>query len=332
MDFLNFLMKPLGQFLYFIYETIAFKNYGWTIIIFTVIVKMALLPLTYKQQKSSLEMQKIQPLIQEVNERYKNDKEKLSAETMALYKEHNVNPIGSCLPMLFQFPILIALYQVISRPLVYLLNIDSTVVTKITSIVKETISLGNYPEVGIIKNITLEIAQRLNIDAVVNFPNVGNLILELQKGMNFYGLKLYEIPSYNGSTIFANPKLYIPLFTLSIVATIITFISSKLSMVSMAKRNEHHKTDAMKQLEIENSNKKKKVNNKSNNVPEKKSQMAMTNSMMLYLGPIMTLFISFSVPAGVTLYWAVGYIIMIIQQLIINKAFFSKKGVNKTNG
>ncbi|HZK70406.1 MAG TPA: YidC/Oxa1 family membrane protein insertase [Clostridia bacterium] len=329
MDFLNFLMKPLGQFLYFIYETVAFKNYGWTIIIFTVIVKMALLPLTYKQQKSSLEMQKIQPHIQEINEKYKNDKAKLSTETMALYKEHNVNPIGSCLPMLFQFPILIALYQVISRPLTYLLTIDSAKVTSITDILKGLqIKLPNYPEVGIIKNLTEGIAQTIN----TSFSGLGSLLLELQRGMNFYGLKLYEIPTTDPKVIMANLGLYLPLLALIIAATIITFISSKLSMVSMNKRNNHHKTEASKKLELEKNNK-LKVNNKSNNQPEKKSsQMAMTNNMMLYLGPIMTLFISFSVPAGVTLYWAVGYVIMIIQQLIMNKAFYSTKEVNKANG
>lgn len=328
MDFLNFLMKPLGQFLYFIYETVAFKNYGWTIIIFTVIVKMALLPLTYKQQKSSLEMQKIQPHIQEINERYKNDKAKLSTETMALYKEHNVNPIGSCLPMLFQFPILIALYQVISRPLTFLLSIDNAKVTTITNLVKEKIpNLGGYQEVGVIKNITEGIVQTIN----TSFPTIGTLIGQLKDGMNFYGLKLYEVPTTDINIIKANLGLYIPLFALIIVATIITFISSKLSMVSMNKRNNHHKNANSNKLEIEK-NSKKKVNNKSNNVPEKSSQMAMTSSMMLYLGPIMTLFISFSVPAGVTLYWAVGYVIMIIQQLIMNKAFYSTKEVNKANG
>ena len=328
MDFLNFLMKPLGQFLYFIYETVAFKNYGWTIIIFTVIVKMALLPLTYKQQKSSLEMQKIQPHIQEINERYKNDKAKLSTETMALYKEHNVNPIGSCLPMLFQFPILIALYQVISRPLTFLLSIDNAKVTTITNIVKEKIpNLGSYQEVGVIKNITEGIVQTIN----TSFPTIGTLIGQLKDGMNFYGLKLYEVPTTDINIIKANLGLYIPLIALIIVATIITFISSKLSMVSMTKRNNHHKTADSNKLELEK-NSKLKVNNKSNNVPEKSSQMAMTNNMMLYLGPIMTLFISFSVPAGVTLYWAVGYVIMIIQQLIMNKAFYSTKEVNKANG
>ena len=327
MEFLNFLMKPLGQFLYFIYETIAFKNYGWTIIIFTVIVKMALLPLTFKQQKSSLEMQKIQPLIQELNDRYKNDKEKLSTETMALYKEHNVNPVGSCLPTLFQLPILLALYQVISRPLHYLLNIDVSTITQITDMVKKVVpNLGGYQEVGVIKNVA-DFVQSIN----ASFPNLGDKIHELQVGMNFYGLKLYEVPTTSWEAIKASPEIYLPILGLAFVATIITFISSKLSMVSMNKRNNHHKNLENSKLEVAN-NSKKKINNKSNKPPEKNSQMAMTNSMMLYLGPIMTLFISFQVPAGVTLYWAVGYVIMIIQQLIINKKFYSIKEDKKANG
>jgi YidC/Oxa1 family membrane protein insertase len=321
MEFLNFLMRPLGQFLYFIYETLAFRNYGWTIIIFTVIVRVALLPLTFKQQKSSLEMQRVQPLIKEINERYKNDKEKLTAETMALYKEHNVNPVGSCLPTLFQLPIILALYQVISRPLHYLLNIDSVAITQIIDIIKKSIpNLGGYQEVAVIKNIADHV-QEIN----TSFPFLGDKIQELQKGMNFYGLKLYDIPTTDYHTMFADPGTYIPILVLALVATVITFISSKLSIASMNKRN-----NLSNNLEATN-NGKKKVNNKSNK-PEKTSQMAMTNSMMLWLGPVMTLFISFQVPAGVTLYWATGYVIMIIQQLYINKKFYSIKEDKKANG
>ena len=82
---LDFIAYPLGRFLYFIYNTIAFGNYGLALILFTVIVRLALLPLTIKQYKSTAKMQQIQPKIQEIQKRYKNDKEKLNTELMRVY-------------------------------------------------------------------------------------------------------------------------------------------------------------------------------------------------------------------------------------------------------
>ena len=96
----------LGKYLYFIYNTIAFENYGLAIIIFTVTIKLVLLPLTLKQLKSSARMQEVQPKIQELQKRYKNDREKLNQELMKFYQENKINPAAGCLPILVQLPIL----------------------------------------------------------------------------------------------------------------------------------------------------------------------------------------------------------------------------------
>ena len=84
-------------------------NPGVAIIIFTLIVKVLTLPLTLKSIKSMRETQRIQPLIKEVNKRYKDDKAKQQSETMRLYQAHGVNPMGSCLPMVLRIPIFFAL-------------------------------------------------------------------------------------------------------------------------------------------------------------------------------------------------------------------------------
>ncbi len=88
-------------------------NYGVSIILMTILIRLILYPLMQKQMVSMREMQKIQPLMKEVQERYKNNKEKLNQELMKLYKEHKVNPMGGCLPLLIQMPILILLFQVL---------------------------------------------------------------------------------------------------------------------------------------------------------------------------------------------------------------------------
>jgi YidC/Oxa1 family membrane protein insertase len=88
------------------------RSYGWTIIILTIIIKIILYPLTLKSFKSMKELQKVQPLMKEIQQKYKDDKQKLNQELMKLYSEHKINPMGGCLPMLLQIPILFALYKV----------------------------------------------------------------------------------------------------------------------------------------------------------------------------------------------------------------------------
>jgi YidC/Oxa1 family membrane protein insertase len=120
---LDFIALPLGQFLHFIYNFIAFKNYGLAIILFTIFVKLAILPLAVKQYRSMAKMQEVQPHLQEIQRKYKNDKEKLNQETLKIYQEYKVNPAGGCLPLLIQMPIIISLYWVIQKPLTYMLGL-----------------------------------------------------------------------------------------------------------------------------------------------------------------------------------------------------------------
>ncbi len=91
-------------------------NYGLSIIVLTIVIKVVLLPLGVKQIKSMQAMQSIQPKVKELQKKYKGNKAKVQEETMKLYKEAGVNPLGGCLPLLLQFPILIAMYAVIRAP------------------------------------------------------------------------------------------------------------------------------------------------------------------------------------------------------------------------
>jgi len=90
-------------------------NYGMLIVLFALVVKILVYPLTHKSYESASKMQEVQPKVAALKEKYKNDSQRLSKETMALYKEEGVNPIGGCLPLLLQMPIFIALYQVFSN-------------------------------------------------------------------------------------------------------------------------------------------------------------------------------------------------------------------------
>ncbi len=109
--FFDLLAQPLFVLLTFLYG--FFKNYGVAIILLTVMIKILFWPLTHKSYSSMKSMQKLQPEMQKLRDKYKNDKERLNKEMMALYKTHSVNPLGGCLPMLVQIPVFFALYQVL---------------------------------------------------------------------------------------------------------------------------------------------------------------------------------------------------------------------------
>jgi len=104
-----FLVKPLLKVLAYFYGLT--QNYGWSIIFLTLIIKLLFFPLTHKSFKSMKGMQKIQPYVKVIQERNKDDRQKMNEELLELYKKHKVNPVGGCLPMLLQIPVFIALYH-----------------------------------------------------------------------------------------------------------------------------------------------------------------------------------------------------------------------------
>lgn len=109
--FNNLIVQPATDVLVYMHTLLG--SYGIAIIIFGIIVKMVTLPLTLQQLRSSRAMQKVQPLMKELQDKYKDDREKLAQEQMKLYREHGVNPLGGCLPLLIQLPVLWGLYRAI---------------------------------------------------------------------------------------------------------------------------------------------------------------------------------------------------------------------------
>ena len=109
---MDFIINPFITILTLLYSIFG-NNMVLAIAVFTILVRLATYPLTAQQLRSSREMQLLQPKMKEMQEKYKNDREKLAQAQMELYREHGINPVGGCLPLLIQFPILIALYQAV---------------------------------------------------------------------------------------------------------------------------------------------------------------------------------------------------------------------------
>lgn len=111
-----FLLNPMVNLLIWFYGLLG-QNFILAILLLTILIRLLVFPLTWQQQKSTLAMQELQPKLKKIQDKHKNDPEALNAKTMELYREAGVNPLGGCLPTLIQFPILIALYQAITRSL-----------------------------------------------------------------------------------------------------------------------------------------------------------------------------------------------------------------------
>lgn len=110
MSFLVDLMKQLMDFI-FLYT----KSYGISIIVLTVLIKLVLLPFSFQQFRSMKKLQEITPIQKKLQEKYKNNKEKLNQELMKLYEENKINPMGGCLPLLIQLPFIIALFRLLQQ-------------------------------------------------------------------------------------------------------------------------------------------------------------------------------------------------------------------------
>lgn len=109
----DFILNPMVTLLTLLYQVFG-NNIILSIVVLTVILRMIMYPLLAQQQESAAKMQEMQPKLEKLKEKYKDDREKLSAAQMELYKEAGINPFGGCLPMLVQFPIFIALYSAIN--------------------------------------------------------------------------------------------------------------------------------------------------------------------------------------------------------------------------
>lgn len=123
MNIFSYIPVLLGTLLKFLYDIIG--NYGLSIIVFTIITRLLLLPLSFAQTKSMKEMQIIQPKMDEIKKKYANDMEKQQQKIMELYKEHKVNPFAGCLPLLIQLPIIVGLFNVLRQPVKYVFGTDA---------------------------------------------------------------------------------------------------------------------------------------------------------------------------------------------------------------
>ena len=183
----NFIANIFGYLLNFLYEIL--NNYGFAIIIFSILVKLLLLPLTIKQQKTMEKTSKLQEEMKSLQFKYKNDPEKLNKEMMDMYKRENMSPFSGCLSSIAQIILILAVFYLVRSPLTYMRKVDTNIIDDYKNRLE---TQTNYPEVDIISQFGSE-----NKGVYVN--------------MDFLGLDLSSVPTVNMSD-FRNliiPGLYV---------------------------------------------------------------------------------------------------------------------------
>lgn len=261
------LYKPLGAFLAAINDVVG--SYGLALIIFTVIIKLLLLPLSIKQQHSSAKMAALAPKQKEIQNKFKHDKQRQNEELTKLYQQEGVNPAGGCLPLLIQFPIIIALYSIISRPLSYMyrLTAEQIISAGATLGIEVTEKTLRANELGVASGIWNNLSL---------FPEYANLT---PIDFNFLGINLAATPDIKSLSI---------LWVIPILAA----ITSYLSIVITNRIN-----PAMQSAE---------------------GTAATMNNTMKFTMPAMSLWLTFTLPCGIGVYWTVSSAFAILQQYILN--------------
>lgn len=320
---MGFISSFFGYILNFLYN--LFNNYGIAIIIFSILLRIILIPITLKQQKSMKINNKMQDEMNQIKFKYKNDPEKLNQATMELYKRENFNPLSGCLPAILQLVIILAVFWMVSQPITYVRKLQNTEIYNEykTKIEENNNTKSAYKEIAIINlvetdynelNNKLDLINKIkNNEEIQNKEDIENIeelenitdeeitqlnnkkeeLNKLRINMKFLGIDLSKVPtqSLNDWRVYIIPILYV----------ITTFISMKL-------------TNNMQQ-----------INKKDNDKTEEQESMEQMSKSMNYMMPIMSISIAFIAPLGLALYWFISNVLMILERLIINKFMSSEE-------
>lgn len=275
-----YLMIPFSWMLKFFYG--IFNNYGLALILFTLVVKVVLFPLSLKGKRSMIQMNMLSGQQQKLQKQYANNQQKYNEELQKLYEKEGVSPMGGCLWSLIPMFILFPLYAIIRRPLKYWLGLTDAIISAISTAVTGaglTLSAG-YPEISIASAFYKDPA----ILAAAQPAAEGATLYGIN--FNFLGIDLAATPTWkfweNGLSWAS-----IGLFLIPVICAVTSFLSSKIMM----KTNE--------------------INSQA--------QQNKQNNMMMWMSPIMMLWFSFIMPAGMGIYMIASSVFSVVQEIICGK-------------
>lgn len=301
------LASLFGYVLNFLYNLV--QNYGIAIILFTVLLKIVMLPISIKQQRTMKKSQEVQKEVDKAQLKYKNNPEMLSKEVMAIYKREKVSPFSGCLSGILQLVIFISVFYLVSRPLTYMKKVDPAVISKYEQEISASGQSSSYQE---IKVIELKSGEDQNVAL----------------NMNFLGFDLSKVPMQNWKDwkVFIIPFFYV----------LLTFVNIRMTSKDMKKDKKIKEIEAgkekdkvkvkEKELDKTDNDLDKKVENNNKETPEEQldSMKQMTNNMN-YMMPIMSISISLIAPLGLSLYWLISNILQLGEKIVIDKVMNNKK-------
>ena len=304
---MGFISEIFGYLLNWLYN--FFNNYGIAIIVFSIILRIILIPITIKQQQSLKKSAKLQKEMADIQKKYKNNPEKLNQETIELYKREKMSPFSGCLSSILQLIIILSVFFLVSQPLTYMPRMNkeeqAQLVEKFTAEMTES-GYGqnnNYKQIALLDYIETRYQDLNNQLSQENVENREELEAQrdeynkLRLNMEFLGLDLSKVPtqSLNDWKVYIIPGLYVITSVISIKITTMT-------------QNRKKKKDII----VQNAEGKEEE-------PDPMEQMQAMNKSMMYMMPIMSVMIAVIAPLGLALYWLISNILMIIERLIINK-------------
>ena len=295
----DIIQVPFGYLMGWLYQFT--NNYGIALILFSIIVQLVMLPMTAKSKKSMMKMSRLQPRMQEIQRRYADDPQRQNAAIQAMYKEEGVSMGGGCLWSLVPMLIIIPLYTVVRQPLVYMLHESLETANQIVDVLKtaapEAFGSNAYYNQITAAQLIPQYADVLK-EAI---PTISDTVLN---GVNFgfLGCNLGLIPPFNvfASTFWTWPN--VGLFLLALLSAgnqvVTMWINQKMNDSVVTNK------DGIQDKET-----------------AQNSQAAQTSKVMMYTMPLMMLWIGFTVPASLSLYWLIGGVVRTIEDMLLTKKY-----------
>ena len=294
----NIVTVPFGWLMGWLYQVT--NNYGVAMILFAICVQMALLPITAKSKKSMMKMSRIQPQMQEIQRRYANDQQKQSEAIQRLQQEEGVSMSGSCLWSFIPMFILFPLFTVIREPLTYILGCGSEMAAQIVEIL-QGLSPDSFGNVAYAQVTAAQLIPQYAAEIKAAIPAIEETVLH---GINFdfLGVNLGSVPSIAFWKWEAYNWANIGLFLIPLLSAGSQVLQTKI----MQKQNNSVITDK---------------NGVQDEEMAKNSQANQTSQSMMLMMPLMSLWIGFTVSAGLSVYWFIGGVVRTIQDVILTSRY-----------
>ncbi len=291
---------PFGWIMYGIYSLV--NNYAVAIILFTIVTKLILFPISYRQQLSSARMQRLTPKINKLREKYKDDREKLQQEQTKLYQEEHVNPSGGCLPMILQFVLLFGVMDAVYKPLSFILRLGDDLIDGAFEIVEKIAPDIASNSSGLREELAILQVHHSDPESFLELLGgaVSDKMAEFYQHFTLFGVDLGSTPTFSPET-----------WNVSAVVLVCIPFASGIIQLAMT-------------LYSQSVQKKRGLSQQQNGKQTSSGCM----NVMLFIMPLFSVWFAFQVPAGVGFYWICSSAVSFVQTIGLNR-WFSEARVEK---